>query len=71
MGRLAEHIDELVQPVRGANLVGDGPTILARVDAVGTDFDGMMTQNWAMPAPKRLVAQLDAATDAGAGAAAG
>ncbi len=23
--------------------------------AVGTDFDGMMTQNWAMPAPARLV----------------
>jgi acetolactate synthase-1/2/3 large subunit len=23
--------------------------------AVGTDFDGMMTQNWAMPAPPRLV----------------
>jgi TldD protein len=30
---------ELVRPVRGANLVGDGPTILARIDAVGTDFD--------------------------------
>ena len=30
---------ELTHPVRGANLVGDGPTILARVDAVGTDFD--------------------------------
>ncbi|MBW3606190.1 MAG: TldD/PmbA family protein [Actinobacteria bacterium] len=26
-------------PVRGANLVGDGPAILARVEAVGTDFD--------------------------------
>lgn len=26
-------------PVRGANLVGDGPSILARVEAVGTDFD--------------------------------
>lgn len=25
------------------------------VVAVGTDFDGMMTQNWAMPAPQRLV----------------
>ena len=24
--------------------------------AVGTDFDGMMTQNWAMPAPPTLVA---------------
>lgn len=30
---------ELTHPVRGANLVGDGPTILARVDAVGSDFD--------------------------------
>ncbi|MGI8574265.1 MAG: TldD/PmbA family protein [Egibacteraceae bacterium] len=30
---------ELVRPVRGANLVGDGPTVLARVDAVGSDFD--------------------------------
>lgn len=26
------------------------------VIAVGTDFDGMMTQNWRMPAPSRLVA---------------
>jgi acetolactate synthase-1/2/3 large subunit len=26
------------------------------VVAIGTDFDGMMTQNWAMPAPPRLVA---------------
>ena len=25
------------------------------VIAVGTDFDGMMTQNWAQPAPRRLV----------------
>jgi acetolactate synthase-1/2/3 large subunit len=24
--------------------------------AVGTDFDGMMTQNWTMPAPPRLIA---------------
>jgi TldD protein len=30
---------ELTHPVRGANLVGDGPTILATIDAVGTDFD--------------------------------
>lgn len=30
---------ELTHPVRGANLVGDGPTILAGIDAVGTDFD--------------------------------
>ena len=30
---------ELTHPVRGANLVGDGPSILARIDAVGTDFD--------------------------------
>jgi thiamine pyrophosphate-dependent acetolactate synthase large subunit-like protein len=30
--------------------------------AVGTDFDGMMTQNWAMPAPRHLVAiNVDAA----------
>lgn len=26
------------------------------VVAIGTDFDGMMTQNWAMPSPPRLVA---------------
>ncbi len=26
------------------------------VVAVGTDFDGMMTQNWRMPSPRRLVA---------------
>ena len=26
------------------------------VIAIGTDFDGMMTQNWRMPAPKHLVA---------------
>ena len=26
------------------------------VVAIGTDFDGMMTQNWRMPAPPRLVA---------------
>lgn len=30
---------ELTSLVRGANLVGDGPTVLARIDAVGTDFD--------------------------------
>ena len=30
---------EITRPVRGANLVGDGPTVLARVDAVGDDFD--------------------------------
>ncbi|HWB72457.1 MAG TPA: TldD/PmbA family protein [Egibacteraceae bacterium] len=30
---------ELTRPVRGANLVGDGPTVLARIDAVGSDFD--------------------------------
>jgi thiamine pyrophosphate-dependent acetolactate synthase large subunit-like protein len=30
--------------------------------AIGTDFDGMMTQNWAMPAPRHLVAiNVDAA----------
>ena len=26
------------------------------VIAIGTDFDGMMTQNWAMPPPRRLIA---------------
>ena len=30
---------ERTRPVRGANLVGDGPTVLARVDAVADDFD--------------------------------
>lgn len=29
---------EITVPVRGANLVGDGPTVLGRVDAVGGDF---------------------------------
>jgi thiamine pyrophosphate-dependent acetolactate synthase large subunit-like protein len=30
--------------------------------AIGTDFDGMMTQNWAMPAPSELIAvNVDAA----------
>ena len=30
--------------------------------AIGTDFDGMMTQNWAMPAPPKLIAvNVDAA----------
>jgi acetolactate synthase-1/2/3 large subunit len=32
------------------------------VIAIGTDFDGMMTQNWLMPAPPRLIAiNVDAA----------
>src|SRR2546423_3713682 len=26
------------------------------VVAVGTDFDGMMSQNWAMPSPPQLIA---------------
>ncbi|HWH33013.1 MAG TPA: TldD/PmbA family protein, partial [Egibacteraceae bacterium] len=30
---------EIAYPIRGANLVGDGPTVLARIDALGTDFD--------------------------------
>lgn len=30
---------EITTPVRGANLVGDGPTAVARVDALGNDFD--------------------------------
>lgn len=30
---------ELTRPVRGASLVGDGPSVLAAVDAVSDDFD--------------------------------
>jgi TldD protein len=30
---------EVTRPVRGANLVGDGPTVIARIEAVGSDFD--------------------------------
>jgi len=30
---------ELTQAIRGANLVGDGPTVLGRIDALGNDFD--------------------------------
>lgn len=30
---------ELTTPVRGANLIGNGPEILARIDAVGRDFE--------------------------------
>lgn len=30
---------EITTPVRGANLVGDGPTVIARITAVGNDFD--------------------------------
>jgi TldD protein len=30
---------EVTTPVRGANLVGDGPSIIASIDALGTDFD--------------------------------
>ena len=30
---------EITYPVRGANLVGDGPTVIGRITAVGTDFD--------------------------------
>lgn len=30
---------EIGKAIRGANLVGDGPTVLSRVDALGTDFD--------------------------------
>jgi TldD protein len=29
---------EVTTPVRGANLVGDGPSVIAAVDALGTDF---------------------------------
>lgn len=30
---------EIASPVRGANLIGNGPQILARIDAVGSDWD--------------------------------
>ena len=30
---------EVTTPVRGANLVGDGPSVIARIDALGSDFD--------------------------------
>jgi TldD protein len=30
---------EVATPVRGANLVGDGPSVVAAVDALGSDFD--------------------------------
>jgi TldD protein len=30
---------EITHPVRGANLVGDGPSVIGRVTAVGDDFD--------------------------------
>lgn len=29
---------ELTVPVRGATIVGDGPTVLSRIDAIGSDF---------------------------------
>ena len=41
-GVLVAHLiekGEITRPVRGANLVGDGPTVIARIDAVGGDFD--------------------------------
>lgn len=30
---------ELTKPLRGANLIGDGPSILNRIEAVGSDFE--------------------------------
>jgi TldD protein len=30
---------QVTTPVRGANLVGDGPSVIAAVDALGSDFD--------------------------------
>jgi TldD protein len=30
---------ELTRPVRGANLIGNGPEVIARIDAVGHDFE--------------------------------
>lgn len=35
---LIEH-GEITRPVRGANLVGDGPTAISRIDALGNDFE--------------------------------
>jgi TldD protein len=29
----------ITHPLRGANLIGNGPDVLARIDAVGSDFD--------------------------------
>lgn len=29
---------ELTKPIRGATLIGDGPTVLSRIDVVGSDF---------------------------------
>ncbi|HEX7355480.1 MAG TPA: thiamine pyrophosphate-binding protein [Mycobacteriales bacterium] len=43
---LPPHLPECGELWDGADLV----------IAIGTDFDGMMTQNWAQPAPPRLVA---------------
>ena len=37
VAHLIEH-GEITRPVRGANLVGDGPSVLAAIDAVGSDF---------------------------------
>jgi TldD protein len=37
-GYLIENGEPTV-PVRGANLVGDGPSVIAAIDALGTDFD--------------------------------
>ena len=30
---------EITRPLRGANLVGDGPTAISRIDALGNDFE--------------------------------
>jgi TldD protein len=30
---------QVTRPIRGANLVGDGPTVIGRVEAVGSDFE--------------------------------
>jgi len=30
---------ELTRPVRGANLIGNGPEVIARIDAVGSDYE--------------------------------
>jgi TldD protein len=30
---------EITEPIRDANLIGNGPDVLAKIDAIGTDFD--------------------------------
>ena len=50
---LPPHEPEVAKMIGGADLL----------IAVGTDFDGMMTRNWSMPRPEKLVAMNCDATD--------